>query len=38
MHEHGGSVPWLDVLADALTREGEAVLVVVATTQGSAPR
>ncbi|HEX6792715.1 MAG TPA: xanthine dehydrogenase accessory protein XdhC [Casimicrobiaceae bacterium] len=29
---------WLDALADALARDGEAVLVVVATAKGSTPR
>jgi xanthine dehydrogenase accessory factor len=37
--DHGASVvPWLEPLASALDREERAVLVVVATTQGSAPR
>ena len=29
---------WLDALAEALARDGHAVLVVVATAQGSTPR
>jgi len=39
MSEHGRcTVPWLEPLAGALALDGEAVLAVVASTQGSAPR
>ncbi len=39
MTEHAtGAVFWLEPLAEALAREGAAVLVVVAGVQGSAPR
>jgi xanthine dehydrogenase accessory factor len=34
----GAVVAWLEPLAAALARDGQAALVVVATTQGSAPR
>lgn len=33
-----GIVPWLEALAAALARDGEAVLVVVAAAKGSTPR
>jgi len=39
MSEHGRcTVPWLEPLAGALALDGEAVLAVVASIQGSAPR
>lgn len=39
MTDHGPcTIPWLTQLAAALASEPQAVLVVVATTQGSAPR
>ena len=39
MTDHGTcTVPWLEPLTGALARDGHAALVVVATTQGSAPR
>ena len=39
MSDRGGpGVSWLTALVDALAHDGQAVLVVVATTQGSTPR
>lgn len=37
-HRATSAVPWLEPLAASLRRDGAAVLVVVAATQGSAPR
>ena len=38
MSDPACTVPWLESLVDALARDEQAVLVVVASTQGSAPR